>query len=192
MLCQWCLEPHRNDRCQTDAAVAVRTKGVGKGGGTLRLSTPVPAPRVAGTNRRARETAWEDLTMLLTPSQGIRPHFFEPLAKTGGHSIPLCQQVLGIRVPATEPGKDIIDDVCFARILKLVQEVDRMDGTPVSFPIFASWKDPQLQLADSTTKRFAALVQFLHRRNRHWRITNPRDCRLWDITSEPLLWGRLD
>ena len=31
--CQWCQEPHRNEQCQTDAAVAARTKGVGKGGG---------------------------------------------------------------------------------------------------------------------------------------------------------------
>ena len=26
---QWCLEPHRNERCQSEAAIAARTQGSG-------------------------------------------------------------------------------------------------------------------------------------------------------------------
>ena len=68
-----------------------------------------------------------------------------------------------------------MDDLCFTQFLKLVQDVDWLNGTPVSFPKSASWKDPQVLLADSTEKRFAALVQVLHRRNGYWSITNLRD-----------------
>ena len=45
-------------------------------------------------------------------------------------------------VKSAEPGEDIMDDVCFAICLKLIQEVSWMHGTPASIPNSASWKDP--------------------------------------------------
>ena len=48
--------------------------------------------------------------------------------------------------------------ICFlTKFLELVQEVDWLHGTLVSFPTSASWKDTQVLLADSPAKRFAAL-----------------------------------
>ena len=133
-----------------------------------------------GTGENLRVLSVLVLSILL---QRIRPplYFHELLAKTGGLSIPRRQQVTGIPVFATETGEDIMDGLCFTRFLKLVHEVDWLHGTPVSFPNSATWKDRQVVLADSTAKRFAALVQVLHRRIQFWSVTNPRDSRLSDL-----------
>ena len=104
--------------------------------------------------------------------------FFEPLAKTGCLSFPLRQQVPGILVLLPESGEDIMDDLCFTRFLKLVENVDWLHGTPVPFPYTASWKDPEVMLADSTAMAFAVLIQVLHRRSRYWNIPDPGDGRL--------------
>ena len=96
------------------------------------LSTPFPVSRVV---------------VISSPVSVGCLAIFEPLAKTGEISIPLLQQFPGVRVLATEPGEDIMDDFVFHQVFR---EVDWLRGTLVSFPNSVSWKDPLVLFADST------------------------------------------
>ena len=46
---QWCLEPHRNERCQSEAAIAARTQGFGEGSGKSRFAAVHSIPQVSAS-----------------------------------------------------------------------------------------------------------------------------------------------
>ena len=133
-----------------------------------RLCLLVALHRTRPTYMARWRAAKEDLRELSISSAENSAEFvlFEPPLKTSSLSIPLRQQVTGIRVLAPEPGDVIVDDLCFTRFLKLVQEAVCLHGTPGSFPNAASWNDPQVLLAGVTAKKSAALGQVLHCRSR--------------------------
>ena len=79
--CQWCVEPHSNEQCETDAEVAARTK-----------VEWVPSRKLLVAHRARNElaccdtaTTWENRVLSVLFCCGKFGHscFFEPLAKTG-------------------------------------------------------------------------------------------------------------
>ena len=70
-----------------------------------------------------------------------------------------------------------MDDACFARVLKLIQDVDCLHGTPGSFSKAGSWRDSQACGTES-------VEGFSEKDARHM-----RRCWQWDV-SRTSFWRR--